>query len=325
MRAVEIQTPGGPEMLKLTWRPRPKPGPGEVLIQVEACGVNRPDILQRKGLYPPPPGASDIPGLEVSGTVVETEEHAPWQVGDRVCALVTGGGYAEYCAAPAQICLPIPQGLDFIQAAALPETFFTVWTNVFERARLKAGERLLVHGGAGGIGTTAIQLARALRQAEVYTTCGSEAKCRFCEALGAKRAINYRHEDFAERILQLTAGEGMDVILDIIGGPYLEANLKSLASDGRLLIIAVQGGAKSEIQLPVIFLKRLTVTGSTLRNRRLEDKAAIAQRLLKRVWPLLERGEVRPIIYATLPLEQAAEAHRILENYEHIGKIVLIP
>ncbi len=326
MRAIEIHASGGPEVLQVTWRPVPVPGPDEVLIQVEACGVNRPDILQRKGLYPPPPGASDIPGLEVAGTIVEVGSGAcPWRPGNQVCALVTGGGYAEYCVASAQACLPIPAGLDFIQAAALPETFFTVWTNVFERGRLKPGERLLVHGGAGGIGTTAIQLAKALRQAEIYTTCGSEAKCRFCEELGAKRAIHYRREDFAEHILQLTGSRGVDVILDIIGGPYLQANLKSLATEGRLLIIAVQGGASSAIQLPIIFLKRLTLTGSTLRARTPEDKAAIARQLLSHVWPLLERGEVRPIIYATLPLEKAAEAHRILENYEHIGKIVLIP
>lgn len=312
-------------MLKLSRRPRPKPGYGEVLVQVKACGVNRPDILQRKGLYPPPPGASDIPGLEVAGTICEVGKNVKWRVGDKVCALIAGGGYAEYCLAPAQTCLPIPQGLDFIQAAALPEAFFTVWTNLFERGRLKMGERLLVHGGAGGIGTTAIQLAGALRRAEVYATCGSEAKRSFCEALGARKAINYQQEDFTERLLELTASEGVDVILDIIGGPYLQANLKSLATDGRLVIIAVQGGAKSEIHLPCIFLKRLTVTGSTLRNRRLTDKAAIARKLLKHVWPLLERREVRPIIYTTLPLEQAAEAHRILENYEHIGKIVLVP
>ncbi len=326
MRAITIPVPGGPEVLQVTCREIPVPGPDEVLIQVKACGVNRPDILQRKGRYPPPPGASDIPGLEVAGIIAAIgPEVSSWRVGERVCALVTGGGYAEYCVAPIQTCLPIPKGLDFVQAAALPETFFTVWTNVFERGRLEVGERLLVHGGAGGIGTTAIQLARALRQAEIYTTCGSEAKCRFCETLGAKQAINYRREDFAERILQLTAGKGVDVILDIIGGPYLEANLKSLAPEGRLLIIAVQGGARSEIELPVIFLKRLTLTGSTLRARELEVKAAIARQLLRHVWPLLERGEVRPIIYTTLPLEQAAEAHRMLENYEHIGKIVLVP
>ncbi len=325
MRVIEIDAPGGPEMLHLAQRPLPVAGSNEVLIQVKACGVNRPDILQRKGLYPPPPGASGIPGLEVAGIVVAVGSGVcSWQPGDQVCALVSGGGYAEYCVAPVQTCLPIPAGLDFIQAAALPETFFTVWTNVFERGRLKPGERLLVHGGAGGIGTTAIQLAVALRQAEVYTTCGSDAKCRFCETLGAK-AINYRREDFAERILQLTDAAGVDVILDIIGGPCLEANLKSLAPEGRLLIIAAQGGAKSEIHLPVIFMKRLTLTGSTLRARKLEDKAAIACQLLDHVWPLLEQRKVRPIIFTTLPLEKAAEAHRILESYAHIGKIVLIP
>ncbi|GAB6068378.1 NAD(P)H-quinone oxidoreductase [Methylothermus subterraneus] len=313
-------------MLQLSQRPAPVPGPKEVLIQVAACGVNRPDILQRKGLYPPPPGASDIPGLEVAGTVAAVGSKVrSWRPGERVCALLTGGGYAEYCLAPVETCLPIPKGLDFVQAAALPETYFTVWSNVFERGRLKAGEKFLVHGGAGGIGTTAIQLAKALRQAEIYTTCGSEAKCRFCEALGARQAINYRQEDFAERVLQATAGEGVNVILDIVGGPYLESNLKSLAPDGRLLILAAQGGAKGQIHLPLVFLKRLTLTGSTLRSRSLKDKAAIARKLQKHVWPLLEQGKVRPIIHATLPLEQAAKAHRILESYAHIGKLVLIP
>jgi putative PIG3 family NAD(P)H quinone oxidoreductase len=313
-------------MLEVTWRQVPALGSDEVLIQVKACGVNRPDILQRKGLYPPPPGASDILGLEVAGIIVALGPSVrSWRVGDEVCALVSGGGYAEYCAAPAETCLPIPKGLNYVQAAALPETFFTVWANVFERGRLKPGERFLVHGGAGGVGTTAIQLARALRQAEIYTTCGSEAKCRFCETLGANYAINYRSEDFAARLLQLTHGAGVDVILDIIGGPYLEANLKSLAVEGRLVIIAAQGGAKSQIQLPLIFMKRLTLTGSTLRGRELAAKAAIASQLLNQVWPLLERGEVRPIIHAALPLEQVAKAHRMLENYEHIGKIVLLP
>ncbi len=326
MRAIAVHAPGGAEMLQLTWQQVPVPAPDEVLIQVKACGVNRPDILQRKGLYPPPPGASDILGLEVAGIIVALGASVrSWRLGDEVCALVAGGGYAEYCAAPAETCLPIPKGLDYIQAAAVPEAFFTVWANVFERGRLKPGERFLVHGGAGGVGTTAIQLAKALRQAKIYTTCGSEAKCRFCETLGADYAINYRSEDFAARVLQLTQGAGVDVILDIIGGPYLEANLKSLAVEGRLVIIAAQGGAKSQIQLPLIFMKRLTLTGSTLRSRELKAKAAIASQLLSQVWPLLERGEVRPIIHAALPLEQAAEAHRILENYEHIGKIVLLP
>ncbi|XSG85200.1 MAG: NAD(P)H-quinone oxidoreductase [Methylohalobius sp. ZOD2] len=326
MRAVEIRAPGGPEMLQITRRPVPAPAPAEVLIRVAAAGVNRPDILQRKGFYPPPPGASDLPGLEVAGTVVAVGgDVRAWRPGDRVCALVTGGGYAEYCTAPALTCLPIPAGLDGVQAAALPETFFTVWANVFQRGRLQDGERLLVHGGAGGIGTTAIQLAVALRGAEVYTTCGSEAKRRFCEQLGARRAIHYRREDFVERIARFTHGKGVDIILDIIGGPYLHANLKSLATEGRLVIIAAQGGAKGEISLPDVFLKRLTITGSTLRARDPEFKAAIARQLSTRVWPLLERGEVRPIIHKTLALEQAADAHRILENCEHIGKIVLIP
>lgn len=326
MKAIEIIHPGGPEVLQLTERPTPQPGPGEVIIRVKAAGVNRPDVVQRQGLYPPPPGAPDIPGLEVAGTITAVGPGvSQWQRGDAVCALVTGGGYAEYCVAVADLCLPIPKGLDFVQAAAIPETFFTVWHNVFERGQLRRGERFLVHGGAGGIGTTAIQLARALRQAEIYTTCGTPEKCRFCETLGARAAICYRREDFAARIAELTAGRGVDLILDIIGAPYLPRNLRSLAEDGRLVIIAVQGGPKGEINLLPVFLKRLTITGSTLRPRPPEVKAAIARQLRRHVWPLLESGQVRPIIHKVLPLAQAAEAHRLLEEGEVIGKIVLVP
>ncbi|BCX88304.1 NADPH:quinone reductase [Methylomarinovum tepidoasis] len=326
MKAIEITHPGGPEVLQLTERPAPRPGPGEVLIQVKAAGVNRPDVVQRQGLYPPPPGASDIPGLEVAGIITAVgPEVSQWQHGDAVCALLTGGGYAEYCIAAADLCLPIPKGLDFVQAAAIPETFFTVWHNVFERGQLRRGENFLVHGGAGGIGTTAIQLARALRQAEVYTTCGTPEKCHFCEDLGARAAICYRREDFAARIAELTAGRGVDLILDIVGAPYLPHNLRSLAEDGRLVIIAVQGGPKGEINLLPVFLKRLTITGSTLRPRPPAVKAAIARQLRQHVWPLLESGQVRPIIHRVLPLAQAAEAHRLLEAGEVIGKIVLVP
>ncbi len=325
MKAIEISRPGGPEVLRLVERPVPVPGPGEVLIRVAAAGVNRPDVMQRRGLYPPPPGASDIPGLEVAGTVAAVGEGVTrWRPGDRVCALLTGGGYAEYCVAAAPLCLPIPKGLDLVQAAAIPETYFTVWDNVFERGRLQPGERFLVHGGAGGIGTTAIQLARELRRAEIYTTCGDEAKCRFCRRLGAAVTIDYRREDFAEVISRATQGEGVDLILDIIGGPYFQRNLKSLAVAGRLVIIAVQGGPKTEVNLLPIFLKRLTVTGATLRPRPLQEKAAIADRLLEHVWPLLEAGRVRPIVHATLPLTRAAEAHRRLEKGEVVGKIVLL-
>ncbi len=326
MKAVEISHPGGPEVLRLADRPRPEPGPGEVLIAVRAAGVNRPDVVQRQGRYPPPPGASDIPGLEVAGTVAARGPGVSrWREGEVVCALLTGGGYAEYCVAAAELCLPIPSGLDFVQAAAIPETFFTVWHNVFERGRLQCGERFLVHGGAGGIGTTAIQLARALRQAEVYTTCGTPEKCRFCEDLGAAAAICYRREDFAARIAELTGGRGVDLILDIIGAPYLNPNLRSLAEDGRLVIIAVQGGPKGEINLLPVFLKRLTLTGSTLRPRPLAVKAAIAWQLQRHVWPLLESSRVRPVVHRVLPLAQAAEAHRLLEEGAVIGKIVLVP
>lgn len=323
MRAIQITTPGGPEVLQATQLPTPLPVAGEVLIRVAAAGVNRPDVMQRMGLYPPPPGASELPGLEVAGTIVAVGAGVKnWRVSDRVCALVTGGGYAEYCPAAAPLCLPVPEGLSLTEAAALPETFFTVWTNLYDRARLQPGETLLVHGGASGIGTTAIQLAKAFGSI-VYTTCGSNEKCLFCARLGADAAINYRSEDFAVRVQELTDGRGVDVILDLVGGPYLQQNLRSLAMNGRLVVIAVQGGPKSEINLLPFLLRRLTLTGSTLRPRSVAEKAAIAVALEREVWPLLATRQIRPVIHAVLPLERAAEAHRMMEAGEHMGKIVL--
>ncbi len=322
MTAIEISGFGGPEVLRPCRRPIPEPRAGEVLIRVSAAGVNRPDVMQRLGLYPPPPGASDIPGLEVAGVVESLGESvtAP-RVGDSVCALVTGGGYAEYCLADAPLCLPIPHGLDFVQAASIPETFFTVWSNVFERGRLRPGEGLLVHGGAGGVGVAAIQLAREFG-ARVYATAGNEEKCRFCEQLGAF-AINYREQDFVEFIKARTQGKGVDVILDSVGGDYLPRNLSCLGRDGRLVQIAFQNGARAEINLTPILLKRLTLTGSTLRPRSVEEKAAIARELQERVWPLLESASIKPIIHAVLPLTDSAVAHRMMESSAHIGKIVL--
>ena len=324
MTAIEIAGPGGPEVLVPTEREVPEPGPGEVLVAVEAAGVNRPDVMQRQGLYPPPHGAPDIPGLEVAGTVAALGEGVDTPAGGaRVCALVAGGGYAEYCTAPAALCLPVPAGLGAIEAAALPETFFTVWTNVFDRARLAEGESLLLHGGSSGIGTTAIQLARAFG-ATVYVTAGSKAKCDACLALGADAAIDYREEDFVERVRALTGKRGVDVVLDMVAGDYLARNLKCLATEGRLVIIAVQRGPKVE-QLNVlpIMLNRLTVTGSTLRPRTVEQKADIARALHERVWPLLAAGTIRPIVHARFPLADAAGAHRLMESSEHIGKIIL--
>ena len=324
MTAIEISEPGGPGVLVPAEREVPEPGPGEVLVAVEAAGVNRPDVMQRQGLYPPPPGASDIPGLEIAGTVASLGDGVDTPaVGSRVCALVTGGGYAEFCTAPAPLCLPVPAGFDAAEAAALPETFFTVWTNVFDRARLAEGESLLVHGGSSGIGTTAIQLAKAFG-ATVHVTAGSQAKCDACLALGADAAINYRDEDFVERVGALTGGRGVDVVLDMIAGDYLARNLKCLAVEGRLVIIAVQHGPKVE-QLNVlpVMLRRLTVTGSTLRPRSVEQKAAIAHTLHAKVWPLLAAGTVRPVVHARFPLADAAGAHRLMESSEHVGKIVL--
>jgi putative PIG3 family NAD(P)H quinone oxidoreductase len=323
MTAIEIIEFGGPEVLRATRRPVPEPAAGEVLIRVTAAGVNRPDIMQRIGLYPPPPDASDIPGLEIAGTIMAVGENVVGPAeGDSVCALVTGGGYAEFCLAAAPLCLPIPHGLNAIQAAALPEACFTVWSTVFQRGALEAGQQFLVHGGTSGIGTTAIQLAHVMG-AHVFTTAGTDEKCRICEQLGADVAINYRTNDFVERIQSHTKGQGVDLILDIIGGDYLQRNLASLADDGRLVQIALQHGPKSDINLLPILLKRLTLTGATLRPRSVTFKAAIADALKENVWPLLDAGSVRPVIFKTFPLTEASEAHRLMESSAHIGKIVL--
>ena len=323
MRAVEITQPGGPDVLVPAKRPVPKPAPGEVLIKVAAAGVNRPDVLQRQGAYAPPPGASDLPGLEVAGEIVATGSDTPrWNVGDRVTALVAGGGYAEFCAAPAPQCLPIPGALKMLEAAALPETFFTVWTNVFERGRLKAGESFLVHGGSSGIGTTAIQLASHFG-ARVFATAGSPDKCSKCKELGAAIAIDYKTEDFVKVVERETGGKGVDLILDMVGGDYINRNLQCLALDGRLVQIAFLKGAKAEINLANVMVKRQTITGSTLRPRSVAEKGAIARALEEKVWPLVTAGKVRPLIHATFPLEQAAEAHRLMESSAHLGKIVL--
>ena len=323
MKVAEIAEPGGPEVLRAAVRATPEPAHGEVLIEVAAAGVNRPDVLQRQGGYPPPPGASDIPGLEVAGTIVALGAGVlAHSIGDRVCALVTGGGYAGYCPAPAAQVLPVPAGLDMIEAAALPETFFTVWTNVFDRGRLQPGERFLVHGGSSGIGTVAIQLARAF-EARVFATAGSADKCAACERLGAERAINYRDEDFVEVAKALTGGVGLDLILDMVGGDYVQRNFAALATEGRLVQIAFLAGAKVELNLMALMLKRLTLTGATLRARAIEDKAAIADALRARVWPLLESGRMRPVIDSTMPLAAAAQAHERMESGRHIGKIVL--
>jgi len=323
MTAIEIIEFGGPEVLRATRRPVPEPGAGEVLIRVAAAGINRPDIMQRIGLYPPPPGASDIPGLEIAGTIVAVGENVVGPAeGDSVCALVTGGGYAEFCLAAAPLCLPIPHSLNATQAAALPEACFTVWSTVFERGTLKNGEQFLVHGGTSGIGTTAIQLAHA-KGARVFTTAGSDEKCKACEQLGADVAINYRLDDFVECVRSHTEGRGVDLILDIIGGDYLQRNLACLADDGRLVQIALQHGPKTDINLLPILLKRLTLTGATLRPRNVAFKAAIADALKENVWPLLDAGTIRPVIYKTFPLTEAAEAHRLMESSVHIGKIVL--
>ncbi len=332
MKAIEIHKPGGPEVLVPTERPKPSPGPGEVLIQVRAAGVNRPDVLQRMGHYPVPAGASDIPGLEVAGVVVAAgdghsldERHLT--IGDQVCALVQGGGYAEYCTAPIEQCLPIPHGLGFVEAASLPETFFTVWTNVFDRARLgrnAAGdpETLLVQGGTSGIGVTAIQIAAAFGH-RVFATAGSDDKARACERLGAVRGINYRTEDFVEVVRSLTGDRGVDVILDMIGAAYLPRALNALADDGRLAIIGLIGGAKSEVDLGQVLRRRLTISGSTLRPRDKTFKGEIARALHQHVWPLLESGAVKPVVHQTFPFDDAAGAHRLMESSAHIGKIVL--
>ena len=323
MIAIEIRQPGEPDVLVPAERPTPVPAEGEVLIKVAAAGVNRPDIFQRRGRYPPPPGASDIPGLEVAGTIEQVGAHVDrLRVGDAVCALVAGGGYAEYCAAPAPQCLPVPRGLDMVAAAAIPETFFTVWTNVFERGRLASGESLLVHGGTSGIGTTAIQLARA-RGARVFATAGSPDKCAACERLGAERAINYRVDDFVAGVKDATGGRGVDVVLDMVGGDYFARNVDALATEGRLVEIATLSGVKAEVNIQTIMQRRLTITGSTLRARSVEDKGRIAAALHAAVWPLLESGTVKPIVFKTFPLSDAASAHRLMESSQHVGQIVL--
>jgi NADPH2:quinone reductase len=323
MQAVEITRPGGPEVLQLAQRPTPAPKPGEVVIAVAAAGVNRPDCFQRAGSYAPPPGASDLPGLEVAGTVAALGDGVTqWRIGDRVCALTPGGGYAQYCATPAAHCLPVPHALTVLHAASLPETFFTVWINVFERARLSPGETLLVQGGSSGIGVAAIQMARAFGH-RVFATAGSAEKCAACERLGAERAINYRTEDFVEVVKQLTGGKGVDVILDMVGGEYVPRELRCLATDGRLSIIAFLGGTKATLDMGDILYRRLTLTGSTLRPRSIEYKAQVAAALREKVWPLLEAGTLQPVIYRTFPLDQAAAAHALMESSVHIGKILL--
>ena len=330
MKAIEISQSGPPEVLRLAEHPDPEPGPGDILINVAAAGVNRPDLMQRQGLYPPPKGASDLPGLEVAGTIAAVGPGHPhsasgrqWNIGDQVCALVSGGGYAEKCVAPGLACLPVPAGLTLTEAAALPETYFTVWTNVFDRGRLSAGEWLLVHGGTSGIGTTAIQMAVA-RGAHVLATAGNDQKCRAVEQLGAAKGINYRSEDFVAAVKAATGGRGVDVILDIVGGDYTAKNLECLARDGRLVQIGLMGGADAAISLRPILLRRLTLTGSTLRIRTADEKGAIALALEREVWPLLESGRVRPIIAKTFALAHAADAHRTLESGAVIGKIVLV-
>ncbi|MBC6405854.1 MAG: NAD(P)H-quinone oxidoreductase [Rhodospirillales bacterium] len=323
MLAIEIRAPGAPSVLEPCRRPLPQPEAHEVLIEVAAAGVNRPDVLQRMGGYPPPKGASDIPGLEVAGEVVALGSAVTGlALGDRITALVTGGGYAEYTAAPAVQCLPIPEGYSPVEAAALPETYFTVWSNVFDRGALKAGETFLVQGGSSGIGTTAIQMAHAFG-ARVLATAGSPEKCQACLDLGAARAIDYRKEDFLAVARQETGGKGVNVILDMVGGAYIEREIAALASDGRLVFIAFLGGSKASIDFLPVMLKRLTVTGSTLRARSVDFKAAIADKLREKIWPLLEAGRMRPIIHTTFPLEQAAQSHALMESSSHIGKIVL--
>lgn len=325
MKAIEIAVPGGPEVLRLTTLPIPVAAEGELLVKVKAAGVNRPDVLQRKGGYPPPPGAPATPGLEIAGTVAARGERTRrFKTGEAVMALVPGGGYAEYCVVAEATAMPIPRGLTLTEAGAVPETFMTVWTNVFDRARLKRGETFLVHGGSSGIGTTAIMLAKAFG-ARVFATAGSEDKCKACESLGAERAINYRQADFAEEILRATGDRGADVILDIVGGGYVEKNIRCAARDGRIVSIAFLQGSKIEIDLLPMMLKRLTLTGSTLRPRTVEEKASICRALENYVWPLIADGKVKPRIYKTFPLSEAAAAHALMESSEHIGKIVLIP
>jgi NADPH:quinone reductase len=323
MTVVEIAAPGGPEQLKTALRPVPKPGEDEVLIRVAAAGVNRPDVMQRQGRYPPPPGASDLPGMEIAGEVIALGPKVSGvSVGDEVTCLLPGGGYAGYAVAAAPLLMPIPAGLSMVQAAAIPETFLTVWTNLFERGRCKAGDIVLIHGGTSGIGTTAIQLAKAWG-ARVFATAGSAAKARACEALGAARGIDYKTEDFVEVIRKETQGYGIDITLDMVAGSYVQRNLDIAAVEGRVVTISLLGGARAEINVGMILTKRLTLTGSTLRSRTVAQKAAVAQGVRQNVWPLIEAGKVRPVIFKTFPLAEAAEAHRLMESSNHIGKIVL--
>jgi len=323
MTVVEIAAPGGPEQLRTAVRPVPQPAAGEVLVRVAAAGVNRPDVMQRQGRYPPPPGASDIPGLEIAGEIVALGANvAGLSLGEKVTALLPGGGYAAYAVAAAPLCLPVPAGISMVEAAAIPETFFTVWTNLFQRGKCAAGDTVLIHGGTSGIGTTAIQLAKAWG-ARVFATAGSADKARACERLGAVRGIDYRTEDFVEVLRQETAGKGADLILDMIGGSYLARNMEAAAVEGRLVVISLIGGARAEINLSTVMGKRLTLTGSTLRARTVAQKAAVAEGVLRNVWPLLAAGGVRPVIHATFPLAEASEAHRLMETSQHIGKIVL--
>jgi NADPH2:quinone reductase len=324
MRAVEITQPGKPDVLRAGSRPVPQPRTGEVLVKVEAAGVNRPDVLQRTGNYPVPPGASDIPGLEIAGRVAAVGAGVTaWRVGEALCALVQGGGYAEYCTAPALQCLPLPKGLSAVEAASLPETFFTVWSNVFDRARLAPGESFLVQGGSSGIGVTAIQMAKAFGHT-VFATAGSKEKCDACAKLGADRAIDYKSEDFAAVVKEATGGRGVDVILDMVGGDYVDRELKCLADDGRIVLIAFLGGSRATVNLNEILRRRLVLTGSTLRPRPVEFKGAIAAKLRAKVWPLVESGSIRPVVYKTFPLAEAAKAHELMESGAHIGKIVLV-
>lgn len=323
MRAVEITKPGGPEVLKVVDRPQPKPKANEILVKVAAAGVNRPDVLQRSGNYPVPPDASDLPGLEIAGEVVALGSSAKeFHLGDKVCALVHGGGYAEYCVAPEVQALPVPKGLTLVQAASLPETFFTVWANVYDRAKLAPGESLLVQGGTSGIGVAAIQMAAATRN-RVFATAGSDEKCAACVRLGAEKALNYRTEDWSSEVLAATGGKGVNVILDMVGGDYVPRELKCLAEDGRLVFIAYLRGPKTELNIDAVMRKRLTISGSTLRPRPVEFKGHIARNLREKIWPLIEAGRIKPEIYTTFPLEQAAEAHRLMESSQHIGKLVL--
>jgi NADPH2:quinone reductase len=323
MTVVEIAAPGGPEQLKTAVRPVPKPGDDEVLVRVEAAGVNRPDVMQRQGRYPPPPGASDLPGMEIAGEVVALGPKVSGvSLGDKVTSLLPGGGYAGYAIAAAPLLMPVPKGLSMVEAAAIPETFLTVWTNLFERGRCKAGDIVLIHGGTSGIGTTAIQLAKVWG-ARVFATAGSEAKARACEALGAVRGIDYKTEDFVEVIRAETKGYGVDITLDMVAGSYVQRNLEIAAVEGRVVTISLLGGSRAEINVGMILVKRLTLTGSTLRSRTVAQKAAVAQAVRQNVWPLIESGKVRPVIFKTFPLADASEAHRLMESSNHIGKIVL--